>query len=127
MPIRKRILDVKTLRRVKGKEFTVWQQPVMQPKWYTMFCCDCALCHQFQFRIAHSPKGKPHVQFRVRRANSYTQLKRKHKSEQGHIARLKKGDCVRALVDNAMVITLVNGLRRGGAKTQRKKKRKSNG
>jgi hypothetical protein len=40
----------------------------------------------------------------------------------GHITILKKGEGVRALVDGAMVITLVNGLRRGGSKIERKKK-----
>lgn len=131
MAIRKQILNVKTLRRAANESVTPWQQPVMSPKWYTLFCCDCALAHQFQFRIWGGDKGqlKPRVQFRVRRADLYTQMKRKHKTEKDHISLLKKGECVRALVDGAMVISLVNGLKRGGTKREqpKKKRKKANG
>lgn len=119
MSIRPHVLAVRTMRREKNAPHTPWVQPVMSPKWYTLFCCDCALAHQFQFRIH---KGK--VQWRVKRANLYTQMKRKSKEERGHITILKKGEGVRALVDGAMVITLVNGLRRGGSKVERKRKQK---
>lgn len=124
MAIRKQILNVRTLRRAANESVTPWQQPVMSPKWYTLFCCDCALAHQFQFRIyKSSPKAAPKVQFRVKRADLYTQMKRKHKSEKDHISILKKGECVRALVDGAMVISLVNGLKRGGTKRENKKRK----
>lgn len=129
MAIRREIVNVKTMRRSrKDPDKTAWQQPIAAPKWYTMFCCDCALGHQFQFRVGKGPKGEPRAQFRVRRADLYTQMKRKHKSEKGHISILKKGECVRALIDGVMVISLVNGLKRGGSKQEKPKKRKkSNG
>lgn len=124
MTIRRQVLNVKTMRRApKDSDKTPWQQPIAYPKWYTLFCCDCALCHQFQFRVGKDGTGHDRVQFRVRRANLYTQMKRKHKSEAGHIERLKKGECVRALVDGVYVINLTNGLRRGGAKHEKRKPR----
>lgn len=122
MAVNPRILGVKTMRRAKNSPISPWQKPVMSPRWYTLFCCDCALAHRFQFKV----RGKQ-VQFRVKRANLYTQMKRKHKSEKGQITILKKGEAIRALVDGAMVLTLVNGLRRGGGKVERKKKGKSRG
>lgn len=118
MAVNRRILGVKTMRRANNSPISPWQKPVMSPKWYTLFCCDCALCHQFQFRIRNEI-----VQFRVKRANLYTQMKRKHETEKGHITVLKKGEKIRALVDGAMVLTLCNGLKRGGGKVERKKKK----
>lgn len=123
MSIRQQVLNVRTMQVRKNSKWCAWQQPVASPDVYTMFCCDCALCHQFQFRVGKGPGGKPRAQFRVTRANLYTQMKRKHRSERHHITFLKKGEKIVALVDNAMVITLVNGLRRGGARVKRKKRR----
>ena len=115
------------MRTRRNSPWSAWVQPVMAPKVYTLFCCDCALCHQFQYRIRVGGDGKSRVQWRVKRANLYTQMKRKHKSEKGHIDILKKGERVEATVDGAMVITLENGLRRGGKRRLPKKKGKRRG
>lgn len=88
----------------------------MSPQRYTMFCCDCGLAHQFQFRIGKDRKGRDRVQFRVKRADLYTQMHRKRKATKGEVDVLKKGEAVVATIDGAMVITLQNGLRRGGVK-----------
>lgn len=86
-----------------------------------MFCCDCALCHQFQFKIVTGPRGAAAIQYRVSRADLYTQMKRKHKSEKDHIHLMKKGERLEATADGVYMIVLKNALRRGGGK--RKKKR----
>lgn len=121
MAIRPQVLNVSTMRAQRNSPWSAWVQPVMSPKVYTLFCCDCALCHQFQYKVRIGKDGKPRVIWRVKRANLYTQMKRKHLSEKGHIEILKKGEKVVALVDKAMVITLENGLRRGGSKKEKKK------
>lgn len=114
--INRQLIGVRTTRRAKDSEWTSWQQPVKMPKRYTLFCCDCGLAHQFHFRV-----HKDRAQFRVRRADSYTQAHRKQKVAKREIELLKKGERVKALIDNVMVITLTNGLRRGGARKQRRK------
>lgn len=123
MAIREAVLTVRTMRTAKGSKWSAWQQPVMRPKRYTMFCCDCSLCHQFEFRVGQDRDKKPRVQFRAKRADLYTQMRRKSKVEKKHISSLKKGECVRALVNGAMVVSLVNGLRRGGTKREKRNKR----
>lgn len=126
MPLNTAVVGCRTLHRASKSPWTSWQQPVTLPKKYRLFCCDCGLAHNFQFRIGKDGDGHDRVQFRVSRADSYTQAHRKLRSKgrKPKIIFLKKGEAVRATVDGAMVITLVNGLRRGGAKIVRKPKRK---
>lgn len=112
------------MRARPNTPWSSWVQPVMAPKLYTLFCCDCDLCHQFQYRVRFDKHDKPHVQWRVKRANLYTQMKRKHAAAKGKIDLLKKGEKVVALVDGAMVITLENGLRHAKHKVERRKKGK---
>lgn len=84
---------------------------------YTLFCCDCCLAHQLHFRIVMSPKGKRCIQYRIRRADMYTQMMRKKTRS---ITKLNKGEKIKALHDGVMVAVLPNGLRRG-----KRKKRKA--
>lgn len=108
-----RIVTAPVLRRARNDEWTRWQQPVMYPKRYTMFCCDCGLAHQFNFRI-HSFSEGDVVQFRVRRADLYTQRHRKNLAKKGKIESLSKGERIYATRDGVFCLTLTNGLRRGG-------------
>ena len=63
----------------KGRDrWSEWIQPRM--RLYRMACCDCDLVHDMQFRVAFDRRGKPHVQFRARRAPRLTaQLRRRRK------------------------------------------------
>ena len=58
--------------RYERPESDEWVQPV--PEGYKMACCDCGLVHQMDFRVADG-----RVQFRVRRDNRATAMKRRHK------------------------------------------------
>lgn len=57
-------------RAVDKRGFSRWVQPVMRG--YILSCCDCALCHEMDFRIVGDK-----VQFRARRAMGYTRAERK--------------------------------------------------
>lgn len=122
----KELIEVKSLSPTKKEtEWCGWQQPVMVPKKYTLFCCDCCLAHQFEFKIirnakSHSDKEiKDRIIFRVRRSNGYTQAKRKHESKKtpsttngsGGIMALKTGERLRA-INPVYVAVLPNGLKR---------------
>lgn len=115
----------RSLSRAPNSPWTPWQQPVAFPQKYRLFCCDCGLAHNLQFRVGKDGEGYDRAQFRVSRADSYTQHHRRlvTKGRNSKIVLLKKGEGVRATVDGAMVITLSNGLRRGGAKVERRKRR----
>jgi uncharacterized Zn finger protein len=52
-----------------------WVQPVMRG--YLMRCCDCGLVHKTDFRIAMTKRGKPIIQFRVRRDRPKTAATRR--------------------------------------------------
>lgn len=54
-------------KKAKAKK---WIQPVK--KGYLMACCDCCLVHRLDFRVV-----KDRVQFRVDRAQGYTNKLRK--------------------------------------------------
>lgn len=124
MAVHPQLIALKAMRAKKDSVWSDWIQPVLHPKRYTLFCCDCALCHQFQFRIVTNPKtGEQRIRWRVKRANLYTQMKRKHKVESDRITLLNKGERIEALHDGVMVITLENGLRRGGGKKMPPKKK----
>lgn len=128
MALNPKIVGVTAMRPKKDSVWSEWQQPVLHPRRYTLFCCDCALCHQLQFKVVTTKRGTQLVRYRVKRADRYTQAKRKHKAERGHIELLKKGEKVVALIDNVMVITLENGLRRTKKrKVERRKRRKHRG
>lgn len=53
--------------------FTAWIQPSSMRKHF-IECCDCALVHEFQFRVVNGQ-----VQFRARRADRYTARQRKRR------------------------------------------------
>lgn len=110
MAIRQDVLNVKTMPRRPGSKWSGWQTPVLAPKLYTMFCCDCGLAHQFQFRVVADPADPEDlaVQYRVSRSEGYTKAKRESKTEAGHIVRLKKGETFEAK-GPTMLIILQNG------------------
>lgn len=68
-------------KSVGPRGFSRWVQPQMSK--YLMVCCDCALVHEMQFRVAHGATSKNgqfvHVQFRARRAEIHTARERKRR------------------------------------------------
>jgi hypothetical protein len=123
--LRKKIVAVEGLTVEGQSEWCGWQQPVMVPKRYVLFCCDCDLAHQFEFKIIRNAKAvgdkkvKDRILYRCRRANGYTQAKRKRDAKKtpartgagGGIMALKTGEKLRA-ISPVFVAVLPNGLKR---------------
>jgi hypothetical protein len=58
--------------------YSNWVQPIRDG--YRMFCCDCGLCHEFQFRLVPIGRGRGRkIQFRARRNNRSTAQKRRQR------------------------------------------------
>ena len=56
--------------------------PVENMRRWVIYCCDCALCHRYEFRVSHAGRGHK-LEYRVFRLDKETAAERRRMDKKG--------------------------------------------